>query len=106
MLAGAIVIVVNIVVFAVFTVVFVEGGRVKFLVMFADIVVTVVSIDEFAICVLVGMWVEFPEVLEGIVEFEGCVAALVVVIFAIIVEFAGCTAVLAVVVELDVCAVV
>lgn len=81
----------------------------EFLVMFADIVVIEVSIDEFAICVVVGMWVDFPEVLEGmasVVEFDGCVAALVVVIFEIIVEFAGCTAVLAVVVELDICTVV
>ena len=46
----------------------------EFLVMFADIVVTEVSIDEFAICVVVGIWVEFPEVLEGmvsVVEFDG-----------------------------------
>ena len=35
----------------------------------------------------------------SVVEFDGCVATLVVVIFEIIVEFAGCTAVLAVVVE-------
>ena len=88
----------------------------KFLVMFADIVVTVVSIDEFAVCTivfLVDMWVEFLDVLEGIavivvgvVELEGCVAVLVIVIVAIIVELVGCTALLAVVVELDVCAVV
>ena len=45
----------------------------------------------------------------SVVEFEGCGAALVVVIVATIVEFAEfacCAAVLAFVVELDVCTVV